>query len=150
MAATTLEPFLLAWPQTIPALSSVLRNRDGTFRVSPWKRLQTNELPAITYQKVSDTAIASLGGLSGLRADSYQLNVWARTQKEAKSIAALVRGRKGLQGLDRYRGTLAGVTIRAAFCEGERDQPVMPEHADDVGIPAVILDFRVWWEDVAA
>lgn len=150
MAASSLEPFLHAWPGTIPALAAVLRSQDGTLRVSPWKRLQNSDLPAITFQKVGDTAIGSLSGLSGLRADSYQLSVWARTQREARSIAALVRGRKGQQGLDRYRGTLAGVTVRACFCTDDRDMPVPPDSGDDIGIPAVQLDFHVWWEDVSA
>lgn len=150
MAASSLEPFLHAWPATVQALSSVLREPDGRLRVTPWKRPQRDQLPAITYQKLGDVAIGSLDGLSGLRADQYQLVVWARTQKEARSIAALVRGRKGQQGLDRYTGTLAGVTIRASYCDDERDQPVPPTDADDAGVPAVQLDFRFWWDDVAA
>jgi hypothetical protein len=150
LAAPSLEPFLVAWPATISALASVLREPDGRLRVTPWKRPQQNGLPAITYQKIGDESVSSLRGLSGLRTDSYQITCWARTQREARTIAKLVRGRKGGQGLDRYTGTLAGVTIRWACCDDERDQPIPPNDGDDVGVPAVQLDFRIAWDDVDA
>lgn len=138
-----LGPFLYAWVATQSDLVAIV----GT-RVTPWKRLQGGDLPAITYEQISVNGIGHLRGLSGLDAQIYQLDCWAATYKQARTIAAMVRGRKGDPRLDRYTGVLAGTTIRACFCQEQRDAPDMPQFADDVGTPCVQLDFKIWMDFV--
>lgn len=138
-----LGPFLSAWVATQSDLVLLV----GT-RVVPWKRLQGTELPAIVYQEISGTGIGHLVGLSGLDWAVYQIDCYAATYKQARAIAALVRGRKGDPRLDRYVGTLANTTVRAIFCQDQRDGPENPQHGDDAGTCCVQLDMKCWFDFV--
>ena len=68
-------------------------------RITPMKRLQNTDLPAITYERVTNDPVQSLAGdTSNLDQVRMRVNCWSLTYSQTKSIAAAVRA--AMKGLD--------------------------------------------------
>jgi hypothetical protein len=75
-------------------------------RVRPLLLLQDPDYPAISYQKISETRLHNMGQDSGTRMVRGQVNCWAETYADARSLAEEVEGR-----LSRFSGTVNGVEV---------------------------------------
>ena len=94
-------------------------------RIRPFgKRLQRDDLPAITYQLVSGpTTHYSHQGASDYEV-SYQLDCWAGTADEAIAVAAELQ-----TALDGYRGTWGDHRIGSTFLS-----TVLDDYEADTGL----------------
>jgi hypothetical protein len=94
-------------------------------RITPVKRLQNTDLPAITYERVTNDPVQSLSGdTSNLDQVRMRVNCWSLSYSQSKSIAAVVR--TALKPLDSY------------FIS---DQDL---YEDDTQIYRVALDYYIW------
>jgi hypothetical protein len=80
------------------------------------------ELPAYTYEVISDAPSHHLSGVSGLRQARLQIDCYADTRKRANQLDEAI-----LALLDMQRGTFGGTycnTIQAEDRVPDRDQPI--------------------------
>lgn len=75
-------------------------------RIYPARRLQEEDLPAITYQAISNSPLLTKHGVSKLDTERISVNVWSKSYDNAVEISRLIR-----LVLDRYRGTVEGVNV---------------------------------------
>lgn len=85
-------------------------------RVTPGKRTQGGDLPAIVFHLVSGAPEYDDQGTTGLVDSTIQIDCWASTYTGAKLVARAVKA--ALQDFD---GTIDGVEFQAVFLEAERD-----------------------------
>jgi hypothetical protein len=96
-------------------------------RTYPMRLPQTPTLPAVTYQKISNS---EQKGTSTLKDSRYQLNCWASTYAEAHSLAAQIKAAfEEWHDLDQTPGVLMARMV------GETDT-----EDDDTKTYRVILD----------
>lgn len=94
-------------------------------RITPVKRLQEADLPAITYERVTNTPIQNIAGdTSDCDQVRMRVNCWAMTYAQTKTLSAAVR--------------TAVATMRSYFIS---DQDL---YEDDTQIHRVALDFYIW------
>jgi hypothetical protein len=95
-------------------------------RITPVKRLQNTDLPAITYERVSNTPVQSLkGDTSNLDQTRFRVSCWALTYAATKDIGAAVR-------------TALGATPQVVFIS---DQDL---YEDDTQIYRWMFDLNLW------
>lgn len=102
-------------------LYSYLTNNAGVkaivaSRVYPLVIAQKTALPAITYQTSSLKPDRNLSGNTGRMTATVQLNAWAETYTEVKSLAEALRS-----ALNDYSGAMGSDTIRRSGVESETD-----------------------------
>lgn len=85
-------------------------------RIYPIVMAQKTTLPAITYQTTSLKPDRNLGGNTGRMTATIQLNAWAETYTEIKSLAEALRS-----ALNDYSGAMGSDTIRRSGVESETD-----------------------------
>lgn len=106
------------------ALRAHLANHSGLAalvggRIYPLILPQDPALPAVTYQKVSESSEYIHDGVSSIRKGRLQLDCWAATYATAKAVAAQVKA-----SLHRFSGVLGGaggVQVGGAWIEDETD-----------------------------
>lgn len=135
--------FLPAWVATQSDLVALVGDRVG-----PWQSAQGEVLPRIVYHRISGGNVRSLTGPSGLSRERWQIDCYGATYSSAEAVARKIKGRKGDVRLDGYRGTLAGVVVRACLLEDDRDEPIPPADASDRATYCVSLDFSVSCDEV--
>lgn len=85
-------------------------------RVYPRKLKQGAQLPALVYFKVSPGVNYVSNGESSVKTPRYQVNCWAETYLEARTLAEEVKTL-----LSGYAGAMGNETVTAAFIENEQD-----------------------------
>lgn len=85
-------------------------------RIFPLVMAQKTTLPAITYQTSSLKPDRNMGGNTGRMTATIQLNAWAETYTEVKSLAEALRS-----ALNDYSGAMGSDTIRRSGVESETD-----------------------------
>lgn len=75
-------------------------------------------LPAITFQQISGVPNYSCDGAVGQRESRYQITGWGVTAVQARALAAAIDA-----AVSAYGGTVASVTIQAAFVQSIYDVP---------------------------
>jgi len=119
-------------------LYSLLAN-DGTIagfvgtHIFPQRRLQETDLPAITYNCVSNNPTNTKDGVSLLDTERWSVNVFSKSYQQAIDIAAAVRTE-----LDRYSGTVEGVVVNSVSFAGRADL-----YEDWSEVHHLVLDFNV-------
>lgn len=94
-------------------------------KITPMKRLQATDLPAITVELVTSDPNQSIAGDdTGLDQDRVRVNCWAATYASSKAIAAAVRA--------------SLVTLKSYYISGQ------DLYEDDTQIHRVALDFNIW------
>ena len=90
-------------------------------------------MPAITYQHISLSPLPVLRGTAGLDNPRVQIDCWADTYNEARSLARAVRG--AMKGLE----SVAESYIGAASLIGSRGLPDADSRRSRVS-----MDFSLW------
>jgi len=85
-------------------------------RIFPSRRLQTSELPAITYNFVSNVPLNTKDGESKLDIVRVQINVFSESYDQAATIKGIIRSI-----LDRYSGISNSVLIDSIVFADEQD-----------------------------
>lgn len=96
-------------------------------RIYPIKLPQPPTYPAITYQRISNTA---QNGSTALRETRYQIDCWADTYTPTQTLAAAVKA-----ALEEYKKTNATPGIKQAYIINELD-----DYDDDVKAYRTIVD----------
>lgn len=129
----TLEQALFNYLSTYAGLVSLL----GT-RVYPLRLPQGPTYPAITYFKVSNTRVRTMGAPNLGGRPRVQVSCWGETYASAKAVANQVRA-----ALDGYgpatMGGVGGLVVKAVQLENEQDL----EH-NKPDLVEIALDFTIW------
>lgn len=104
-----------------------------TTRVYPVTLPQDPTYPLILYMKISGERFNTLTGASGMAHPGFQVEAWAETYTEAKSLAGAVRS-----CLNGYRGTSGAVRIGSCLLQSERDI-----YENEIDCHRVVMDFTV-------
>lgn len=99
--------------------------------------------PLVQFQVVSEgDRWPTLNGVSGLGHPLVQVDVYAKTFREAKELSEQIRA-----AIDGYSGTQAGVVIGSCLKSGERYLPE-PERSDtDTPLHRISTDYSVIFEE---
>lgn len=114
-------------------------------RIYPNKIPQDSELPAITYQEISGLRQHVMAGPVGLVKSRYQVNCWAESYSECKTLSEAVR-----KEMDGYDGTVNGVEIEVIMLASEIDIPEISEDKEIISVYGKGLDFVVWYKEATS
>lgn len=111
----------------------------GAERVYPdWiNQLPDVEFPLITYVDISARYKRTTTGGDGLATPRFQIDSWAKTQKEAIALAKAVKS-----ALEGFSGTVDSVVIQGVFTENQRD-----EYEDKAKRRRRSQDYIIWHEE---
>ena len=123
------------------AIRSILINdatvKAITTRCYPVALPQSPTYPLILYTKITGMRDHHLQGPSGHAHPRFQIEAWAKTYTEAKTLADAIR-----EALDGYSGTAAGTKIGSCLIESERD-----DYQNEIDVHRVIQDYFTWHEE---
>ena len=124
---------ILTGDATVLALTST--------RVRPVVALQGASLPYVIYQQISGPRYHTTSGPIGMADTLYQVNCWASTYSDMKTLSEAVR-----KAMDGYSGTIASVVIDVIHIQDESD---IPDLSADTNINRYgkRLDFRIWFKE---
>lgn len=110
-------------------------------RIFPITATMTQPMPFIVYNRINTTRPVHLHGDSGLAYVVWQLDIFAKSYQDAKTVAELVRNR-----VHGYIGPITDGTENVG-CDmaisAERDGYVQPTDASDTGVFRVSIDIDV-------
>lgn len=98
-------------------------------RIYPIMMPQDPELPAITYQRISNSPVNSMGGHGGLDNPKIQIDCWATSYSAAKALG------------DKLRKTIATATAFNSVQLNDQDL-----YEDGTEIYRVSMDFSCWFK----
>ena len=123
------------------AIRSILINdatvKAITTRCYPVALPQSPTYPLILYTKITGMRDHHLQGPSGHAHPRFQIEAWAKTYTEAKTLADAIR-----EALDGYSGTAAGTKLGSCLIESERD-----DYQNEIDVHRVIQDYFTWHEE---
>ena len=108
-----------------------------TTRVYPVTIPQSPQYPLILYTKITGMRDHHLRGPSGHAHPRFQIEAWAKTYTEAKTLADAIR-----EALDGYSGTAAGTKIGSCLIESEQDI-----YESEIEVYRVTSDWFIWHEE---
>ena len=111
-------------------------------RIYPVRALRGASLPYITYQRISTVRRHPLDRPTDLADARVQVDCWAGSYAEAKTLAAAVRS-----ALAGYRGTAGGVTVQWMGLEGEADDVEIEGGVESLTCYRVRQDWDIWWQE---
>lgn len=111
-------------------------------RVYPAIVPQNASLPATTYQQLSGVREHTCAGPQGMASPRFQINCWADTYAEARTLSDAVRVL-----LDGYSGTVSERTVHVMMLEDEGDMPEVPAGKDVLKRFVKRLDFIIWFKE---
>ena len=123
------------------AIRSILINdatvKDITTRCYPVTIPQSPTYPLILYTKITGMRDHHLQGPNGRAHPRMQIESWAKTYTEAKTLADAIR-----EALDGYSGTASSTKIGSCLIESERD-----DYQNEIDVHRVIQDYFTWHEE---
>ena len=123
------------------ALRSILITDDTvkaiTTRCYPVTIPQSPTYPLILYTKITGMRDHALRGASGHAHPRFQIEAWAETYTEVKTLADAIRN-----ALDDYSGTVLGTVIGSCLIDSERDM-----YESEIGVYRILQDYFVWHEE---
>lgn len=146
---TIIEDELRAWLDALAVMTA------AGAKTYPWGEVPQNpSYPHLTYHRVSGQRMRTLKGPNGVSHPRIQLDVWARSYKTAKELAALVRvaldawvGAEIAAGrVPRFVAT-TGRILQAVIVHDESDAAEEPGHGDEVSEFRVTLDTQIWFRE---
>ncbi|MDQ7019615.1 MAG: DUF3168 domain-containing protein [Robiginitomaculum sp.] len=93
--------------------------------------------PNAVVQRIATRRDATLGGPNGVARVRVQVDIFAKTQLQARALADAVRGL-----LDGFAGTQSGVVVQDSLLENEHDL-----FDEQTGIYRTILEFQIRFEE---
>lgn len=146
---TIVEDELAAWVEALAACAA------AGAKVYPFAQVPQNPAyPHLTYHRVSGRRMRTLKGPNGVSYPRVQLDVWARTYKAAKELAAAVRvalesflrAEFDAGRVPRFAAT-TGRILQAVIVHDESDAAEEPGHGDEVSEFRVTLDTQIWFRE---
>jgi hypothetical protein len=123
---------LFALLTTDPATSALIGNR-----VMPLRLMDTQTIPAITYQQIAGPRVTTHDEPNNsLAQTSYQLDIWAEDYDTMRAIAAAARVL-----LNGYKGTAGGLTLQAVLITDERE-----DSDGETRLYRIIQTYAIWHE----
>ena len=123
------------------AIRSILINdatvKDITTRCYPVTIPQSPTYPLILYTKITGMRDHHLQGPNGRAHPRMQIESWAKTYTEAKTLAGAIR-----EALDGYSGTASGTVIGSCLIDSERD-----DYQKEIEVYRVMQDYFIWHEE---
>lgn len=107
-------------------------------RIRKGRARQNETLPYLVYRRTSTKRAATLTGPDGLPMPMVWIWCFAATSEAAEELADKVR-----TALDGQRGTAAGIFVQSCQLQDDSDDDEQPVHADEVGTPFILLQFRL-------
>lgn len=102
-------------------------------KITPFKRLQKESLPAITYEVVDHLPQLTKDGVSKLDSIRISINVWTNTYIQASDLAKKIR-----TILDRYAGVNSGLNVDKIIFES-----IAELYEDDGEVYHHVVDFKI-------
>ena len=123
------------------AIRSILITDDTvkaiTTRCYPVTIPQSPTYPLILYTKITGMRDHTLRGASGHAHPRFQIEAWAETYTEAKTLADAIRN-----ALDDYSGTVLGTVIGSCLIDSEQDV-----YESEIEVYRVLQDYFIWHEE---
>jgi len=123
------------------ALRSILITDDTvkaiTTRCYPIAIPQSPTYPLILYTKITGMRDHTLRGASGHAHPRFQIEAWAETYTEAKTLADAIRN-----ALDDYSGTVLGTVIWSCLIDSEQDI-----YESEIEVYRTLQDYFIWHEE---
>ena len=120
---------------------SALTNLVGT-RIAPMEARNTWKLPYVTYQIVSDPPTHAMIQDATIYNPLVQVDIWAETYSNVKSIAKQVETR-----LKDYGGTITvsstSLIIQRIFYEGQSEMKEIDMETNEVTF-RIMQEYRIW------
>lgn len=116
---------------------SAITDLVGT-KIYPLVREQSDGLPAITYQTISNIYGSDISGLNGLVEGRIQINCFASTILGAAQLAEIVKGSIGTHR--------AGV-IECVLLEEMNDLPSIEPENEQMNVFAKTMDFYILYKE---
>lgn len=109
-------------------------------RIYPLVAPQRAELPLLTYQRVDGERIRTLAGPTGSAHPRLQINCFATTYRDAKTLAEAVR--LALDGL--ADTTMDDVSVASVGLLNEIDMTESPVSGEEIPVSHIAMDFEIW------
>ncbi|HEG43246.1 MAG TPA: DUF3168 domain-containing protein [Phycisphaerales bacterium] len=139
-STATIEKAIYSLLSGDPTLSALV----GT-RIDPMIVPQGTAMPAVTYMQIPSWRDNTLDGPSGLVRSRWQINCWALTTAEARTVSNAVR-----QAIAGYSGSGTGVVIQAIMAPDlEIDIMANPAGKDVARRYGKTQDFEIWFCEAA-
>jgi hypothetical protein len=119
-----IEEALYSHLSTSTALTAIVSDR-----IYPMMMPQDPTLPAITYQRISNSPVNTLGGFSSLDNPHIQFDCWTTSYSAAKALG------------DKLRKALSSATTFNALQMSDQDL-----YEADTEIYRVSMDFSCWFK----
>jgi hypothetical protein len=109
-------------------------------KIAPGVLPQSEDLPCILFQKLSDVPIHASGNDVLTKQPVYRISCWSTSYGQSISIGAAVRG-----ALQDFTGTLAtdGVSVQRIFLENEWEIPSHDPETNEVSF-LLAQDYIIW------
>ncbi len=108
-------------------------------RLYPVVLPQSQDVPAITFSRVSGGHSHNLDRATGSAIPAFEFDCWAATYAQAETLAEVVRG--VMQGFG--PGTMGDTEVKACILDDEADAYEPPEDASDKGVFRITLRYRI-------
>lgn len=125
------EPALVAYLKGYAGLSAEINGR-----VYPGRLPDPPALPAVTYQRVSTIRVADYDGMVTEASARFQLDCWAETQGQARTVANQL-----MQALLGYNDDMQGQFVQIPEMSNDFDS-----YETETGLYRVITEFVIWHE----
>ena len=134
--AKCVEASLFLYLQGQSTITDLVSNR-----IYPVRLPRAATLPAVSYRRITGGYGHLLDGGDGSAAPRFQVDVWANSYGQAKSIAEALR-----QVMQGFCGKFDCLTIHSVILENESDHYEQPTDASDEGIYHIALDYFILHE----
>lgn len=140
----TVELALWTRLQAVSAVTALVADRVYDRESTP----QNPTYPYVTFELISTVHYPTFGDTTGIRKQRFQFDAYGAQQFTAAGvIGAAEVGAAVRAALQRYRGSVAGVTFQDIELEREEDpEPDLSEGPAGEGLGRRSLDFLVSWE----
>ncbi len=101
--------------------TATLTTKLGSTAIYPIIIPQGVDLPAVTYQEISETPIHAMGADPDLMYPRFEISSWSSSYTQVKIIADAVKSVLQDFGSTKLGGVTAGVEVQRIFFENETD-----------------------------
>lgn len=101
--------------------TATLTTKLGSTAIYPIMIPQGVDLPAVTYQEISESPVHAMGADPALMFPRFEISSWSSSYKQVKIIADSVKSVLRDFGSTKLGGAAAGVEVQRIFFENETD-----------------------------
>ncbi len=101
--------------------TATLTTKLGSTAIYPIMIPQGVNLPAVTYQEISESPVHAMGADPSLMFPRFEISSWSSSYKQVKIIADSVKSVLRDFGSTKLGGAAAGVYVQRIFFENETD-----------------------------